>query len=178
VTHWRDAIAQLGLGRGLRVDSAGENFRRPEFLVKKPRTRKSSHLIIEMRVEPLRNGNWAETSLMMDGPYREDYVRARFVVPKSVKIHGNVMSRHIVLSPRPIPQSEFHTRYPDVPYKLAHTFVLAHELGHAMSGWREAAADRYAFRRLVLAQDPKAKKLRDAVYGKIKHPGSFMKWPE
>lgn len=169
--HWAHAVFELGLNRGMRKDG------KLEFFVKTPRTRKSSHLIVALRAEPLRKGNWAETSLMIDGPFVEGWVRKTFGVPKSVRIRGDVMFKQINLSPSPIARSEFHTRYPDVPFELAHTFVLAHELGHAMSGWKEAAADRYAFRRMMLPQDPKAKKVRDAVYGKMRHPGSFMKWP-
>ena len=114
---------------------------------------------------------------MADGPLRKELLQHRFGLRTRPKTRGDIWIRFIGLSPRPIPKRDFHVRYPDVPYEIAHTFILMHELGHAVKGWKEAAADRYAFRRILLPQDPKAKKLRDAVYGKIKHPGSFMEWP-
>lgn len=172
--HWRGAIRELGVNRSLNVVSDAKG----RLLMRYPRARRASHLILDIRGDPaMRPGTWAATSLFIDGPLRTDLVRQQFGLPKSVKIRDNVWIKYVSLSPSPIPKRDFHVRYPDVPYELAHTFVLMHELGHAVKGWKEAAADRYAFRRMMLPEDPKAKKLRDAVYGKMRHPGSFMGWP-
>jgi hypothetical protein len=178
--HWESTVRELEQNRRLVHGSVQSADRRGPFrdlLLKLPRTRKASHLIINLRVEPLaRERDWASTSLISD-PIRVELIRDRFGLRAQPKTHGDIWMKYVNLSPRPIPQHEFHVRYPDVPYAMAHYFVLMHELGHAVNGWRESRADTYAFRHLMLPQDPKAKKMRDAVYGKMKHPGSFMKWP-
>ena len=164
--HWTRAFDETVLRRQGRLIRTGDKY---ELLIKLPRSRKASHLVVELNAEPHMR-DWAETSLMADGPVRNEWVQEHFRLPKSVKLEGNIYIKFVGLSVSPIPREAFHTRYPEVPYELAHSFILMHELGHAVNGWKESRADEFAFRRMMIPQEPKAKKLRDAVYGKMKHP--------
>jgi hypothetical protein len=123
----------------------------------------------------MRKSSWAELSLMSEGPLRQDIIRDRFAKPRPVKLEGDIWIKYASLSPRPIPHEDFAIRYPDVPFELAHQFVILHELGHAVTGWSEATADEFAFRHMKLRQDPKAKRARMEKYAQMKHPGDVFK---
>jgi hypothetical protein len=131
---------------------------------------KRSHVQIAFRSERMKD--WASTSLMVDGPFREEYIEKQHGLPPgSVR---DVYERYVTLSVDPIPISEFHPRYPDVPSTRRYEFVLLHELGHVVKGDREAAADEYAFARMLLVESPEARAMRSLWYAKMPKPGALF----
>jgi len=162
--HWLQAARRIGL----RMKPGPRGHATALVKLESPKTslgQPVSHMLLTLVVEPMRN--WAETS-MDPSLMREEYVARDMDVPRD-SLDG-VMIAQISLSPTAVPQKDFHVRYPDVKYALAHEFVLLHELGHAAKGWRESAADEYAFARLMLPQDPAAKAAREVWYEKMKPP--------
>jgi len=132
---------------------------------------KRSHVEIHFRSESIRD--WASTSLMADGPFREEYIEEKYkLLAGSVR---NVWARYVTLGADDIPLKAFHTRYPDVPSVRRYEFVLLHELGHVVKGDREAAADEYAFGRMLLVESPEAKAMRAVWYAKIPEMGGLLK---
>lgn len=132
---------------------------------------KRSHVEVNFQSEHIRD--WASTSLMVDGPYYEEYIEKKYGLPAgSVR---DVLARYVTLSADDIPIADFHARYPEVPPKRRHEFVLLHELGHVVKGDREAAADEYAFARTLLVQDPEARAMRAVWYAKIPAMGGLLK---
>lgn len=131
---------------------------------------RSSHVELSFKSERIKD--WASTDLMSDGPFREEYIEEKYGLPRgSVK---NVWVRFITLGTSPIPEKDFKARYPDVPMKSRYDFVLLHEIGHVVRGSREAAADEYAFRRMLLVENPEAKAMRAVWYAKMPAPDAIL----
>lgn len=148
--HWQNAAKRVGVALSGQLFEGRGNF---------------SHLVVEFDLGEHRD--WASTALLSDF-LRGEYVEDRFGLPRGTT--KNVLVMYVSLNPLEIPREHFHVRYPDVPYKQAHDFVLLHEVGHALKGNREAVADEYAFARLLMPQDPAAKAVRDSWYAKMKDP--------
>jgi hypothetical protein len=140
----------------------------PEHLevLEKPRM-ETTHVLI--RFDEKEPRWWASTAIMSDFLHGSVIAKRLGLAPGSI---GNtVLGMYISLNPAGIRRQEFLERYPDVPWKKAYDFTLAHEIGHVVAGWKEATADEYGFRRLGIGQDQTAKKMReDRWYSKMKHP--------
>lgn len=163
--HWEKAAKRLDL------HLHGKSPRRAIVEMNPPRKvwgEDISHVLLELRSETIKN--WGETSLLTD-ILNPEYVTERLGLPDP-KASGMFVA-YIALSSTPIPKKDFHVRYPDVAYSIAHDFVLLHEIGHALRGWKEAAADKYAFDRLLLPQNHEAKAMLELWYEKILHPMHF-----
>jgi len=158
--HWRRAANAVGITL-------------PEHLFESG-GKKITHMLVQFNLQE--HKDWASTHLLSDFLNVEP-VEKRFGLPRgSIQ---SVLVRYVSLNPEKIRANDFRVRYPDVPYKIAHDFVLLHELGHCLRGSKEGAADRYAFDRLLLPEDPKAKEKRDVWYGRMKDPfEKFMSPPE
>jgi len=130
-----------------------------------------SHVELSFRSERIKD--WASTSLMADGPFRESYIEEKYGLPAgSAK---DVWVRFITLGTDPIPEKDFKARYPEVSAKRRYEFVLLHEIGHVVRGNREALADEYAFFRSLLTEDQEAKAMRAVWYAKIPAPDAFTR---
>ena len=157
--EWVNAAHAIGVGM-------------PEHLEKyeKPRSGGVSHVLIGFNEDEDRW--WASTSLMGD-MLHGDRIATRFGLPPE-SVGESVNARYISLNPVPIGKHQFVTRYPDVPWKKAYPFVLAHEIGHVIRGWQESDADDFAFKRLRMKPKPAAKKMRETRYASFKHPMDFL----
>jgi len=111
------------------------------------KTRKPIQLRVEIRVEVLRPGIWADTSIFTDH-----------------LISGWTL-RYMSVAPGAIPPDEFAERYGDVPYALADEFIFLHELGHCRS-IHEEVADAWAFASLGRVPQPEWEDRRRAWYEK------------
>ena len=152
--HWSAAARALGID----LDD--------EHLIPAPTGRRYSHAIVSFRLDEHRD--WASTSMWAD-EYPAESAEKKFGLPPG-SVHGDPPWRHVSLNPVPIPSNDFRVRYPDVPIKRAHEFVLLHELGHVFHGWTEQAADDYAFARALLLPARVAAEKRALWYSKMKSP--------
>jgi len=152
--YWREAAAVLEVD----LDE--------DHLVPAPAGRKYSHVVVSFRADEHRD--WASTSMMGDYADAEYYEEKRRLPRGSLT--GPMPWRYVSLNPSPIPKKDFHVRYPEVPFPRAHEFVLLHELGHVLQGWKEQAADDYAFARILIPPDPEAAKRRALWYSKMRNP--------
>lgn len=149
--HWRRAATAVGVTL-------------PEHLFESGGQR-VSHMLVQFDLGE--HKDWASTHLLSDFLHQER-VEDKFGLSRGTI--RNVLVRYVSLNPEKIKANDFRVRYPDVPYKLAHDFVLLHELGHCLRGSKEGDADRYAFDRMLLPENVKAKEKRDVWYGRMKDP--------
>jgi hypothetical protein len=154
--HWTKAarVLEISLDRGHLAPIAGRSY---------------SHVIVTFSVDEHRD--WASTSMMGDF-YDAASAEEKWGLPRG-SARGTLPWRYVALNPLPIPQNDFHVRYPDVPFKRAHEFVLLHEIGHILHGWKEQAADDYAFARSLIPPDKAAAEKRSLWYSKMKNPLDF-----
>jgi len=142
--YWQDALHELACLLPL------VPFRSWEYTLPPERPRKFfgqsvEYLALEFSEYDTRN--WAGLSDFVDGP-----------------LVGNGLALYITLNADGIDRREFNARYPDVPVQNRYLFILAHEVGHALRGSTETAADDFAFELLGLEQDIEAKSYRDGQY--------------
>jgi hypothetical protein len=146
----------------------------PGHLLKLPPGRDQEYLYLTFRIGTDRPGTWATMSLMVDF-LSPSYLEKQLGLRPGAIHQKTVIQKYIDLCRPPIPQEDFHKRYPEVPSDQAHQFVLLHEFGHAVDGVKEADADRYAFSSLLLREDPKQAQMRSLWYEKMPAPDTF-KW--
>lgn len=115
---------------------------------------------VEFKTEDFTDNTWATTSFMVD------IIGAKWLESQGYKLDPKtgVVARYISLSVQHIDLNNFVSRYPDVPDRLRHDFVLLHELGHVVAGRKEADADEYAFKYLGLTKDEGAWERRQKYY--------------
>jgi len=158
--HWRSAAKalQIRLGGAHYIPTPG----------KKVYGDAVDGLLITFKLDESRD--WASTSLQEDVMY--GWAAERALGLPAGSIPGGVLARQVSLNPVKISANDFRVRYPDVPYKQAHQFVLLHELGHCLHGWTEQAADDYAFKRILLPPSKVGSEKRALWYSTMKHPAS------